>query len=211
MQFKAMAKVIVQEAWKDAFETKEESKEVSLVGEPSTLTPLDSTPIAWECPQGGICVLDLFGGISTGLAAILQAGIQVKKYVYVEKDETARRVSLHHITQLVQRYPNLLPQSVVQGSQRALPSAILLVGAQDLARVGPIHLVIAGWPCQGHSSAGHGQGLQDVKSRMFWEMLRILRLLQTHQVVSPAYILENVPLLGDARSRVVSSMHQIRA
>ena len=156
-------------------------------------------------------MLDLFGVISIGLAAILQVGIRVKKYVYVEKDETARRVSLHHITQLVQRYPNLLPQSAVQGYQRALPSDILLVGAQDLACVGPIHLVIVRWPCQGHSSVGHGQGLQDVKSHMFWEILRIVRHLQTHQVVSPAYILENVPLLGDARSRMVSSMHQVRA
>ncbi len=36
-----------------------------------------------------------------------------------------------------------------------------IVGAQDLARVGPIDLVIVGWPCQGHTRVGHGEGLCD--------------------------------------------------
>ncbi len=65
----------------------------SLVG----LSPLDTTPIAWEYPSEGICVLDLFGGINTGLAVVLHAGIPVRKYLYVERDETARRVSSRHL------------------------------------------------------------------------------------------------------------------
>jgi hypothetical protein len=35
--------------------------------------------------------------------------------------------------------------------------------------------------------------------------------LQTHQACVPAYILENVPLLGDIRSHVMASVHQIRS
>jgi hypothetical protein len=42
-----------------------------------------------------------------------------------------------------------------------LPSDIALLGAQDLARVGPIDLVIVRWPCQGHTRAGRGEGLRD--------------------------------------------------
>jgi hypothetical protein len=38
----------------------------SLVG----LFPLDTTPITWEYPFEGICMLDLFGGISIGLATM---------------------------------------------------------------------------------------------------------------------------------------------
>jgi hypothetical protein len=41
------------------------------------LSPLDTTPIAWEYPSEGICVLDLFGGINTSLAIVLQTGIPV--------------------------------------------------------------------------------------------------------------------------------------
>ncbi len=74
-----------------------------------------------------------------------------------------------------------------------MPSDIALLGAQDLVRVGPIDLVIARWPCQGHTRVGRGEGLHDLRSRMFWEMLQVLHHLQTHQVCVPAYILENVP------------------
>ncbi len=87
------------------------------------------------------------------------------------RDETTRRVSLRHLTLLMRRYPELLPRSAIRGYQRVLPLDIALLGAQDLARVGPIDLVIVGWPCQGHIQAGCGEGLHDPRSHMFWEML----------------------------------------
>ncbi len=102
-------------------------------------------------------MLDLFCGISIGLALVLQVSILVQKYLYVEKNETVRRVSLRHLALLMRRYLELLPRSVLQGYQRVLPPDIALLGAQDLAKVGPIDLVIAGWPCQGHTRAGRGE------------------------------------------------------
>ena len=50
---------------------------------------------------------------------------------------------------------------VVRRYQYALPADISLLGADHLDRVGPIDLVIAGWPCQGQSRAGVGHGLHD--------------------------------------------------
>ncbi len=126
------------------------------------LSPLDTTPIAWEYPSEGICVLDLFGGISTGLATVFQVGISVRKYLYVERNETGKRVSSCHLALLMRRYPELLPRLAIRGYQRALPLDIALLGAQDLAKVGPIDLVIIGWPCQGHTWAGRGEGLRDL-------------------------------------------------
>jgi site-specific DNA-cytosine methylase len=79
----------------------------------------------------------------------------------VERNETVRRVSLCHLALLMRRYLELLPRLAIQKYQRALPSNIALLGVQDLARVGPIDLVIVGWPCQGHTRAGHGEGLRD--------------------------------------------------
>jgi hypothetical protein len=69
----------------------------------------------WEYPSEGICVLDLFGGISTGLAIVLQVGIPIQKYLYVERDETMRRVLSHHLSLLMQRYPELLPRLAIRG------------------------------------------------------------------------------------------------
>ncbi len=39
----------------------------------------------------------------------------------------------------------------------------------------------------------------------------MLRHLQTHHASAPAYILDNVPLLGDIRSHVMASVHEIRS
>jgi site-specific DNA-cytosine methylase len=144
------------------------------------LFPLDTTPIAWEYPSEGICMLDLFSGISTDLATMLQAGILVRKYFYVERDETTRRVSSRHLALLMWRYPKLLPRSAIQEYQWDLPSYIALLGAHDLARVGPLDLVIVGWPCQGHTRASRGERLCDPRFCMFWEMLQVLRHLHTH-------------------------------
>jgi site-specific DNA-cytosine methylase len=116
-------------------------------------------------------MLDLFGGINTSLATMLQASIPVQKYLYMEREETVRRVSSHHLALLMRRYPELLSRSAIRGYQWALPSDIALLGAQDLARVGPIDLVIIGWPCQGHTRVGCGERLHDLRSHMFWEML----------------------------------------
>jgi hypothetical protein len=171
---------LVSQAWREAFVPMEEEEEVprrtpisGLVG----LSPLDTTPIAWEYPSKGICVLDLFGGINIGLVVVLQASIPVRKYLYVERDETARTVSSCHLALLMRRYLELLLRSAIRGYQWVLPLDIALLRAQDLARVGPIDLVIAGWPCQGHIQVGRGEGLRDLRSRMFWEMLRVLRHL----------------------------------
>jgi hypothetical protein len=170
---------LVSQAWHEAFvpvEEEEVPRRTPIFGHVG-LSPLDTTPIAWEYPFEGICVLDLFGGISTDLATMLQAGIPVQKYLYVERNETARTVSSCHLTLLMRQYLELLSRSAIRGYQRALPLDIAFLGAQDLVKVGPIDLVIARWPCQGHTQASRGEGLHDPRSHMFWEMLRVLRHL----------------------------------
>ncbi len=170
---------LVSHAWHEAFvlvEEEEVPRRTPISG-PVGLSPLDTTSIVWEYLSEGICMLDLFGGINTNLATVLQAGIPVWKYLFVERDETARRVSSRHLALSMWRYPKLLPRLVIQRYQRALPSNIALLGVQNLARVGPIDLVITGWPCQGHTRAGRGEGLRDPRSRMFWEMLWVLHHL----------------------------------
>ncbi len=77
----------------------------------------------------------------------------------------------------MRQYPELLARSTIRGYQRALPLDITLLGAQVLVKVGPIDLVIAGWPCHGHTRAGRGEGLRDPQFRMFWETLRLLHHL----------------------------------
>jgi hypothetical protein len=44
---------------------------MNLGNEPLGLSPLDTKVIQWDIPKDRICLLELFGGISYGLVAIL--------------------------------------------------------------------------------------------------------------------------------------------
>ena len=150
----------------------------------------------------GLVLVELFGGVATGLRAVLEAGLSVYKYVYVDNDGVARQAARHHISQLRARFGAQLPATAVQGCMSVLPSDIRLVGKEDLHRVGRVDLVMAGWPCQGHSHAGLGLGLQDPKSSLFWELLRLLRLWKQLQSTPVGYILENVLPLGSGSPEI---------
>jgi len=46
--------------------------------------------ITWTPPKEGITLLELFGGIDTGFKSLLQLGMVVRKYFYVDSDPIAR-------------------------------------------------------------------------------------------------------------------------
>jgi hypothetical protein len=46
---------------------------------PPSLSPLDTKVIQWDILKNGICLLELFGGISFGLGKIIQFGILIRK------------------------------------------------------------------------------------------------------------------------------------
>ena len=92
-QLTHMARQLGHKAWTKTFGPGIDTGP-SLFTSGASMRIINTTPIVWQPSETGICLLDLFGGISTGLAAVLQAGILVRKYLYVENDDTAHRVSL---------------------------------------------------------------------------------------------------------------------
>jgi hypothetical protein len=46
--------------------------------------------ITWTSPKEGITLLELFGGIGTCLEAILQLGMVVRKYCFIDIDPITR-------------------------------------------------------------------------------------------------------------------------
>ena len=143
-----------------------------------------------------VVLVELFAGLSTRLAAVLEAGLSVLTYVYVDNKDMVSKAAKHHIKQLQARYSRQLLASNVQGCMSRLPGDISLIGEEDLHRLGRVDLVMARWPCQRHSRAGLGKWLQDPRSGLFWELLRLLRWWQRIQATPVGYILENVPPLG---------------
>jgi hypothetical protein len=59
------------------------------------------------------------------------------------------------------------------------------------------------------SMAGNQNGLQDGRSSRFYDMVRVIRYLQTSQRRPPGYIVENVPVVNNSWSRMLESMHKI--
>ena len=116
-------------------------------------------------------VLSLFDGISCGLVALDRAGITVSSYKAYEIDKNAIYISKKNHGDRIVHLGDICNASISE----------------------PVDLLIGGSPCQGFSTAGIMKGLEDPRSRLFWEYIRILRECQT---VNPnvRFLLENVSM-----------------
>lgn len=68
-----------------------------------------------------------------------------------------------------------------------------------LTAFGRVDLVCAGWPCQDHSTAGKGEGLDGARSGLFHAAARLVRSLAVHAGLRWA-VFENVPGLLSGRA-----------
>jgi hypothetical protein len=100
--------------------------------------PLDSSTIHWRPPEDGIVLLELFGGIGSGLVVVLQAGLKVKCYIYINVDEAARHVAKQHSWKLKIQFPELLATSAIKTSFSILAGDIALVSAEDIHHCGHV-------------------------------------------------------------------------
>jgi hypothetical protein len=60
--------------------------------------------ITWKPPKEGITLLELFGGISTGLEAQLQLGMVVWRDFYVDIDPITKQVATSKMMELTTRF-----------------------------------------------------------------------------------------------------------
>jgi site-specific DNA-cytosine methylase len=58
--------------------------------------------------------------------------------------------------------------------------------------LGPVDLIIPSWECQGFSTTGFGEGLNDTRSNLFMDMVPLIIWVQS---ISPTlgYVIENTP------------------
>lgn len=111
-------------------------------------------------------VLSLFDGLSGGTIALDRLGVKVDNYYASEIDENAIKIAMTN-------YPNIQQiGDVTKVDGKSLPK---------------IDLLLAGSPCQGFSRAGKGLALEDERSKLFFEFVRLL------EETKPKYfLLENV-------------------
>jgi hypothetical protein len=61
--------------------------------------------ITWTSPKEGITLLELFGGIGTSLEALLQSGMVVRRYFYIDIDPIAKQVVTLRMMELITKFP----------------------------------------------------------------------------------------------------------
>jgi site-specific DNA-cytosine methylase len=132
---------MVQEVWQESLLLREEEETNGEVDHGPTL---DNSTIHWKPPDDRIVLLELFGGIGSGLAAVLQAGIKVQRYVYIDINDVARQVAKRHTQRLKTQFLELLATSAIISSFSMLVGDVALLSEKDIQWLGYVDLVIAG-------------------------------------------------------------------
>ena len=116
----------------------------------------------------GITVLSLFDGISCGRVALDRASIKVDKYIASEIDKDAIKVSSSN-------WPSIIHSGcVTKLNSKNLPK---------------IDMIIGGSPCQGFSVSGNQLALNDSRSKLFLDYVRLL-----NECKPKYFLLENVKM-----------------
>ena len=166
--------------WRDSAELFRRCENIVLSITPRTSVIPDAPsalahPISWRPPDAGITLVELLGGIGTGLAAVLEVGLTIRRYVYVDNSPVSTCVARHHIHKLMVLYPQQLSPTAIRGCFSCLPHDVTLISEADLRHLGSVDMMSAGWPCQRHSHAGAGRGLEDPRSSLFWDLIRLMQ------------------------------------
>lgn len=123
-------------------------------------------------------MLELFSGVGAGTQALVRLGYQLGEVIACERRGAARQVHAEALQRLAAEFPDRLSRKAGARLHHLLPQDIRLVTKEQLRELGPIDIVIAGWPCQGSSAAGAGRGLDNERSGLFLDLLRVLLELQ---------------------------------
>jgi site-specific DNA-cytosine methylase len=67
--------------------------------------------------------------------------------------------------------------------------------------LGLVDLIISGWECQGFSTIGFGESLNDTRSDLFMDMVQLITWAQS---MSPtlSYVIENTPSQLDKKEKI---------
>jgi site-specific DNA-cytosine methylase len=123
--------------------------------------------ITWTPPKESITLLELFGGIGIGLEALLQLGMVVRGYFYVDIDPIVKQVAALKMMELRVKFPQQFTTTAWKANFIFLPSNIQLIRKKHMELLRPMDLIISGWECQGFLAARFGKGLSDTRSGLF--------------------------------------------
>eukprot|EP00775_Hariotina_reticulata_P015142 gene15142-biopygen1690 len=140
---------------------------------------------------------------------VLKAGFCVQQYYYSDIDPVSQHIAAHRLRCLQAAYPEQLPLHALQSAFLQFPANVKQVDEACVRSAVQQHpnqqwLVVGGWPCQDLSNAGQAQGMQGHRAQLLHDVVRIVKSLQQHCVLPPAYLIENVNFQNHRKERIAS-------
>lgn len=126
-----------------------------------------------------INILSLFDGMSCGQIALNKLGIKYNHYFASEIDKSAIKLTQHNFPHTIQIGDVL---NVSYKNKK-------LYSNENCVFNGDIDLLIGGSPCTGFSCSGKQLNFNDVKSKLFFDYVRVLK-----EVKPKFFLLENVKM-----------------
>jgi len=139
-------------------------------------------------------VLSLFDGLSSGMIALDNLGIDCNYYAS-EIDKYAIKVSQDNYPNII-RVGDVTKVSYKDGT---------LTGEFGSYNVGIIDLLIGGSPCQGFSLAGKQVAFNDPRSKLYFEYERLLTEIRIGNP-SVNFLLENVKMKQESKDVITTRL-----
>ena len=128
--------------------------------------------------SSGIVVLELCSGLCATTEALVRSGIKIRKVYACEIDSLSREVAQQRLATLVKLFPHLITSEAIATCHNTLPHDVSAITEQHITTLEPVDMVVAGFPCQGFSSAATKPlGLRDTRTALFYTCTEIVRLI----------------------------------
>ncbi|GAQ91782.1 DNA/RNA polymerase superfamily protein [Klebsormidium nitens] len=152
----------------------------------------DIMGVCTESAESGLVVVELCAGIMASTEALIRMRIKIKQLHCCENDQTARAVAIARLKMLSGIFPDLLAESAFENRFGLLPHDVKLTNQSHIIALGPLDLVVCGFPCQGFSRASRtAKGLRDPRTAVFVDVVRLVHRIICHQG-NCAWLFENV-------------------
>jgi hypothetical protein len=149
----------------------------------------------------GLVVVELCGGTLSATEALLRTGIKIRE-LHVCKIDPEAALAAARLEILSKTFPELLAPKAFAHCFSSLPQDIASIKHQDVRALGPVDLIICGFPCQGFSRASRrAQGLRDPCSAAFFDMVNLIHEI-TYEHGNCGWVIENVDA-SDHNNRLV--------
>jgi len=157
----------------------------------------------------GLVVVELCGGILSSTEALIRTGIKIRKLHVCEIDPEARALAAARLEVLSKMFPELLPPEAFASCFSSLPQDIALIKHEHIKELGPVDLIICGFPCQGFSRASRAaQGLRDSRSSVFFDMVDVIHGI-TYEHGNCGWLIENVDASDHRNALVRDEYNQV--